>query len=180
MNKVEIPLSKTKLTLTILGAFLLCFLGTLFIITPDKFVSPFLRNPEMVKFIGFIGIVLFSVLGIYGIKKLFDKKVGLTVDENGITDNTNASSIGLIKWNDIIEIKAEQIMSTKFLLIFTKNPNRIIEQASGMKQKILQGNMKMYGTPISIISTTLKYKFDDLNKLLTEKLNEQREKMPNR
>lgn len=71
-------------------------------------------------------------------------------------------------------------MSTKFLLIFINDPNKILEQTSGMKRKILQGNMKMYGTPISITSTTLKYKFDDLNKLLTERLNEQREKMPNR
>ena len=180
MNKVEIPLSKTKLTLTILGAFSFVLFGTLFIINPDKFVSPFLQNPEIVKIVGIIGVSLFSTLGIYGIKKLFDKKFGLTVDENGITDNTNASSVGLIKWNDITEIKAEQIMSTKFLLIFTNDPHKILEQTSGMKRKILQGNMKMYGTPISITSTTLKYKFDDLNKLLTERLNEQREKMPNR
>ena len=39
--------------------------------------------------------------------------------------------------------------------------------------------MKMYGTPFSIISTTLKYNFNDLEKLLKDRLNEQRESLPN-
>ena len=38
-------------------------------------------------------------------------------------------------------------------------------------------NMKMYGTPLSITSNTLKYNFNDLEKLLTDRLNEQRERM---
>ncbi|MCG9792662.1 STM3941 family protein [Flavobacterium algicola] len=179
MNKIEIPLSRTKLTLTIVGAFSFVFFGIVFIINPDKFITPFLRSPELVRIVGIIASLLFTILGIYGIIKLFDKTVGLTVDENGITDNTNASSVGLIKWSEITEIKAEKVMSTKFLLIFTKNPNKFLEKKSGIKRKILQGNMKMYGTPISITSTTLKYKFDDLNNLLVEKLREQREKKPN-
>jgi len=34
--------------------------------------------------------------------------------------------------------------------------------------------MKMYGTPLSITSTTLKYDFNDLEKLLKDKLFEKR------
>ena len=30
---------------------------------------------------------------------MFGKNIGLTIDDYGITDNTNASSIGLIKWD---------------------------------------------------------------------------------
>ncbi len=116
---------------------------------------------------------------IYGVKKLFDNNVGLTIDDNGIIDNTNALSIGLIKWADITEIRTEQVMSTKFLLIFTKDPNEILKKVGGMKSKLMAGNMKMYGTPFSITSTTLKYNFNELEKLLKDRLNEQRESMPN-
>jgi len=71
-------------------------------------------------------------------------------------------------------------MSTKFLLIFIKDPNKILEKVNGIKRLLMSGNMKIYGTPLSITSTTLKYNFNRLEKLLKDRLNEQRQKMPNR
>ena len=125
------------------------------------------NNPEMIRIIGFVAIVFFGMSGFYGIKKLLDKKVGLIIDSSGITDNSNASSIGLIEWNDILDIRTEQIMSTKFLLIDIENPEKYIGKAkSGMKAKLMRSNMKMYGTPLSITSNTLKYNFGELQKLI--------------
>jgi hypothetical protein len=178
MNKIEIPLSKTKLLFGIAGSILFVVLGFYLFTTMAYQQSRF--NPTLVKGVGLASNLFFGATGIYGIKKLFDKSVGLTIDDNGIIDNTNASSIGLIKWADITEIRTEQVMSTKFLLIFTNDPNGILEKVSGMKRKLMAGNMKMYGTPLSITSTTLKYNIDDLEKILKDRLNEQRERMPNR
>ena len=119
----------------------------------------------VVKGVGILGILFFSATGILGFKKLFDKKVGLIIDSNGITDNSNASSVGLIEWNDITDIITKQVMSTKFLLINVANPEKYIEKAkSGMKTKLMRSNMKIYGTPLSITSNTLKYDFGELEK----------------
>lgn len=178
MNKIEIPLSKTKLLFGIGGSILFVVLGLYLFTTIVEQQTRF--NPTLVKVVGIAGILFFGATGIYGVKKMFDNNVGLTIDDNGIVDNTNASSIGLIKWEDITEIRTEQVMSTKFLLIFTKDPDGILEKVSGMKRKLMAGNMKMYGTPLSITSTTLKYNFNDLEKLLKIRLNEERERMPNR
>ena len=41
---------------------------------------------------------------------MFDNNVGLTINDNGILDNTNDSSFGFIKWADITEIRTEQFM----------------------------------------------------------------------
>jgi hypothetical protein len=182
MEKIEIPLSKTKLLLGIGGSVLFIFAGIwLFTHSNDfqNFSLRILKNPTVIKTVGIAGILFFGATGIYGIKKMFSNNVGLTIDDNGIIDNTNASSIGLIKWFEITEIKTEQIMSTKFLLIYTKDPNNILDKVKGMKRKLMVGNMKMYGTPISITSNTLKYDFNDLEKLLKDRLNEQRKRMPN-
>jgi prepilin signal peptidase PulO-like enzyme (type II secretory pathway) len=178
MNKIEVPLSKTKILLTIGGSVLFVVLGFYFVTTMADQQTRF--NPTIVKGVGIASILFFGATGIYGIRKMFDKSVGLTIDDNGIIDNTNATSIGLIKWYDITEIKTAQVMSTKILLIFTKDPDKILEKVSGMKRKLMAGNMKMYGTPLSITSTTLKYNFDDLEKLLKDRLNEQCARMPNR
>jgi len=177
MNKIEIPLSRTKLLFTVAASILFVILGIYIITTISAHQTQV--NPLVLKGIGIANILFFGVIGMYGIKKMFDTNVGLTIDDNGITDNTSATSIGLIEWSDITDITTKQIMSSKFLLIFTKDPNASLEKASGLKRKLMYANMKMYGTPIAITSTTLQYDFNALEKLLKNRLNEQRERMPN-
>jgi len=182
MNKIEIPLSKTKLLTGLGGSMLFVFLGVwLFTHEFDLQNTSWilLENPWIIKGVGVASVLFFGATGIYGIKKMLDTNVGLTIDDEGIIDNTNAASIGRIKWSDIAEISTRQLMSTKFLLIFTKDPNGILEKASGMRRKLLASSMTMYGTPISITSTTLKYNFSDLEKLLKDKLQEHRDKVAN-
>lgn len=169
-NKIEIPLSKNKLFLGIGGSILFVILGIGLFTNSTEFQDNsirLMRNPMVIKSVGIVGMLFFGATGIYGIRKLLDKKVGLIIDEYGITDNSNASSIGLIEWNDISEIITEKVMSTKFLLIKVENPEKYIGKAkSGMKARLMKTNMKMYGTPLSITSNTLKYDFNELEKLI--------------
>jgi len=178
MNKIEIPLSKTKLLFGIAGSILFVVLGLYLFITMADQQSRF--NPAIVKGVGIAAILFFSATGIYGIKKMFDNAIGLTIDDNGIFDNTNASSVGLIKWTDIKEVKVEQVASTKILLIYIINTDIYLDKVIGFKRKLMEANNRMYGTPLSITSNTLKYKFEDLVKLINGRLNEQRERMPDR
>lgn len=172
MEKIEIPLSKKKLILVIGGSILFVIAGLYLFTTIAEKQTRY--PPVFVKGVGIAGMLFFGVTGIYGTSKIFDKKIGLTIDENGITDNTNGSSIGLIKWNDILEIKTKQIASTKFLLIYVTDPEQYLEKVTGLRRKVLEGNHNMYGTPLSITSTTLKYKFDDLEKLINERFIKER------
>lgn len=176
MNKIEIPLSKTKLLLGFGGSVLFVLLGLYFLTTMADQETRF--NPTMVKGVGISSILFFGATGIYGIKKMFDKTIGLTIDENGIFDNTNASSVGFIKLTDITAIKTEQVASTKFLLIYTTNPDFYLDKVKGFKRKLMEGNNRMYGTPLSITSNTLKYNFNDLEKIINDRLDEQRERKP--
>ena len=169
-EKIEIPLSKNKLFLGIGGSVLFVILGLWLFLNEDSFQEHsfrLLRNPMVAKVVGVLGILFFGMTCVFGIKKLFDKKVGLIIDSSGITDNSNASSVGLIEWNDITDIKTKQVMSTKFLMINVSNPEKYIEKAkNGLRAKLMRSNMKMYGTPLSITSNTLKYNFEKLEQLI--------------
>jgi uncharacterized protein YjeT (DUF2065 family) len=176
MEVIEIPLSKKKIILMSIGSLLFVLLGILFIIYPEKVISVKMSNEEFIRLAGILSVLFGSLTGLYGIFKIFDGKVGLTINNEGIIDNTNATSIGLIKWIDIEHIKTEQVMSTKFLLIFTRNQDEILNKVSGMKRKLMMVNAKMYGTPISITSNTLKYDYDELEKLIIFRLNTHKEK----
>ena len=58
-------------------------------------------------------------------------------------------------------------MSTKFLLIDLKNPEKYIGKAKNVIQAMLmKANLNMYKTPLSITSNTLKYDFGELEKLI--------------
>ena len=180
MDRIEIPISKTKISFLLIGALIFVILGVLFSLTPDKFATTIFRNPQIIRIVGIVAVLFFGAAGIYGLRKLFDKSVGLIIDNFGITDNSNASSVGLIDWSDILDIKTEQVKSTRFLLIFVDNPDKYLERVNGFKRKLMKANMKMYGTPLSITSNTLRYDFSDLERLIKEKLIEKKEKMPNR
>ncbi len=168
-DRIEIPLSRKKITLLLLAAITFVIGGIWIATNPDRFIPNIFRitNPEIIWIGGIAGILFFGAAGIYGIKKLFDKKVGLIIDSNGIIDNSNASSIGLIEWSDISEIRTKQVMSTKFLLIDIVNPDKYIAKAkNGFQSKLMKANMNMYETPLSITSNTLKYDFGKLEKLI--------------
>ncbi len=95
--------------------------------------------------------------------------MGLIINEKGIVDKTNLSSIGLIEWEDITGIRTEQVQKTRFFLIDTNRSPKYIDKAnSKFKKRLLSGNKRMYKTPLSITLTILKVKFKDLEKILFE------------
>ncbi len=166
MNEIKIPLSKTKLIFAFIGSAIFILIGREFILMPEKYVSPLMRSPELIAIVGYASVIFFGLCLIYILYKASDKKPGLIVNGNGITDNSNFSSVGLIEWSEIIGIRSQQVMSTKFILIDVLNPEKFIQKSSKFKASLLKTNMKMYGTPLSITSNSLRYNFDEMEKLL--------------
>jgi hypothetical protein len=164
MKPIEIPLSKTKLFFGICGSILFVGLGIFLI----KVVAAqqTMINSTIIKGLGILSIIFFGATGIYGIRKITQRRIGLTIDETGITDNSSAVSLGLIEWQDIKAVRTAKIMSTKFLLIDTVRPKKYLVRCNEMKLKLVKANMEMYGTPISISSNTLKISFNELEKVV--------------
>ena len=116
------------------------------------------------------GIGILVLVGI----KLFDPKCGLTIDSEGITDNSNFTSIGLITWADIGNIRSSRVRSEKFIFIEVNNPFYYINRSNNrLGKKIMRANLRMYGTPISLSSRTLKYSFSDLESLIMKEFEKQ-------
>ncbi|MEN2415568.1 STM3941 family protein [Flavobacterium mesophilum] len=166
MSEIRIDLNKRKIFLALIGSIIFIFLGIQFILNPEHFVSHSYRNPGFIKIAGFASIIFSGICLIFLLFKIFDKKPGLIINDNGITDNSHYGSVGLIDWSKIKGIRTRQVMSTKFLLIDVSNPQAFIENSSRFKASLMKANLKMYGTPLSITSNSLNYNFDDLEKLI--------------
>jgi len=167
-NRIEIELSKRKIILLFIGSIIFVIFGYLGTVRPEDFVSTvFFRDPEVIRISGIAAVCFFGIALIFVVRKLFDNKPGLIIDQYGITDNTNATSVGLIEWGDITGIVTKNVMSNKFLILHTNRPEKYIDRTKNVIAKKAMGiNYKAYGSPISIISHSLKINFDDLEKLV--------------
>jgi hypothetical protein len=165
-EKIEIPFSKKKLYLGVIGSIVFVVLGVLMFLIAAEYgdgSERLLRNEIVLKMIGGVGVLFFGAIGIFLIIKLSDKRPGLVLDASGITDNSHGASAGFIPWSDITQITTKQVMATKFLLIHVKKPEAFISKAeSKMKARLMQANLKTYGTPLSITSNSLTYNFKAL------------------
>jgi hypothetical protein len=166
-ERTEIKLSKRKGILTFLGAVAFVALGIWMIDLAD---NQHRYSPTLLKATGYSSIIFFGAAGLYIFYKLFDSKPGLTIDNEGIHDNSNASSGHLIKWRQIKGLKIEQVMSTRFILIDIHDPEDFMNSVGGLKKKLMMGNFRMYGTPISIISNSLQCDTDYLFKVISERM----------
>ena len=160
IQKTEIELSKSKLLMMLIGSALFVGLGIWFVKNPTE-IKP--NGETLVSIVGIASILFFGACLLSITKKIFDKTIGLAIDDNGIYDNSSGVSVGLINWGDISGISTSEIASTKFILIQTTKPDKYINRAkNGLAKRAMKANTKMYGTPISISSNTLKIKHNAL------------------
>jgi hypothetical protein len=172
-EQIEIPLSKTKMTLTFIGSISFVGLGVWFLLNPPQISNPIFGNPITIFIVGFAAILFFGLIAIIIFRKLSDKKAGLIINKEGITDNSSGLSAGLIPWSDIQEIKMSQVINQKFLMLIIKNPDYYLEKVTNpIKRNAMKMNYKSYGSPISISANALQTDFNNLHKLLMEKMSE--------
>ena len=163
IEKTEIPLSKIKIGLLTIASLIFVFLGYFMFIKTGSYF-------------GILGMLFFSGTGVFGFYKIFGNSKGLIIDKNGISDYSNTSSVGLIKWNDIIEINTIVVSNQKFIIIYVKNPEEYIENSKNKLQKrFLKMNYKMYGSPFYITANSLKYNFKKLKKILQSEFNKHKQ-----
>jgi hypothetical protein len=167
MDEIVIKLSKTKIVALTLGSIAFIAGGLWLWIIADTQTR---FNPFLVKGFSIAAVLFFGMCGLYGLTKLFDNKPGLIINNIGLLDNSSGVSGHLIKWTDITGLDVEQVQQTRFLLIFVNNPNDFLNKANRFKRFWMKMNHKMYGTPLSISSTSLQCNFDELVSLIKDGL----------
>ena len=96
MTPIEIPLSKKKLVWILVGALAFMAMGLLFLFNPEPFTRRLLGSTFLVQVLGAVCLLFFALFGWVAIQKLGSSKMGLRIDEQGITDQSHANSVGLI------------------------------------------------------------------------------------
>jgi hypothetical protein len=174
-GQIEIPLSKGKLILAFIGSIVFVALGIWLSLSPPQFENGFFSQPAFIVASGIAAILFFGLCAFLILKKLRDNRAGLVIDKTGITDNASGISAGHIPWTDITEIKMARVLNQKFVMVIVRNPDEYINrQGNKLKRKAAEFNFKSYGSPISISANSLKYDFEELQKVLLKQFNKYR------
>ena len=172
-EQIEIPLSKKKILLLLFGAIAFVGFGVLFLTNPSMFINGVFRSPTIIFIAGLASVLFFGLCAIVAFRKLFDTKIGLVINREGIIDNSSAVSAGLVLWSDVQEIRTCSVASQKFLIFIVENPQDYIDKVSSpFKKRAMEMNYKTYGSPISISANSLQMNFNNLHNLLIEKMKE--------
>ena len=169
-----IELSKTKIALAILGSSVFVAIGIWMLsldeanIRSSRSFRLFFNNPIYVQGLGLLSIVLFGLLAVFFIRKLFDKKPGLVFSNSGIVDNASAVAAGFIPWSEVIGADIFEIPQQKMLIIQVKDPLKYVDRGNAVKRKLNQANYKMCGSPIAISANALKINFAELHSLFDQ------------
>lgn len=177
-DQIEIPLSKIKIGLMLIGSVAIFVLGFWMILhIPPLHIPKIRRNflgNRMVFLIFGVVLVLFSgVIITILIRKLLDKRPGLIINKQGITDNSSGLSDGLILWSEIEKIIVVTANQQKFIMFILNNPQDYLSKVKNRyKRKGMQLNYKIYNAPIGISANSLQISSDKLYKLLLNKMEE--------
>ncbi len=166
-NRIEIPLNKTKVALLLIVPLTLLITSLFSILWPESFISQTSNDLEKIKLSGIVGGCLGLLLSIFIIRKWLNKKTGFIIDKSGITDISNASYTGLIEWNDIKKVEGKKVGPIKLIILHINNPEKYINKAKKTSMPQMRKNLGFYGSPILIVSSRLKIKYDDLLALTT-------------
>lgn len=159
-----------------IGALVFVIVGAWGVVKPERFAS--IRYPKDIVFLtGIAGVLFFGLCFVFIAKKVFSGKAGLTLNDDGIIDNSNATSVGLIEWKDITGIKSWGTGSAKVIVVLTSEPEKYIERSKNIiSRRAMKANTRIYGSPLSIISNSLKINFSELEKLISEQLEKRKNK----
>lgn len=125
-------------------------------------------SPFLVKTVGFLTLLIFGIMIYIASKKLFDPELGITLNEEGINDHSSSLAVGMVNWANITQIETKKFLWLKSLAIHTNNPEKYLREASGIKLRILAGNLNRTETPVLITAGSLKIKFAKLEELIQD------------
>ena len=164
MERIEIFTSKKKnifllfLVIIFLAVGIFCFLNANELSNDGK------RSIVFIEVISII-VVIFALIALFFIINLLNNQWVLAIDEKALY--IRIQKYYLIPWEEIIGFQELEIKGNKSILIQVRNPETLIaNEKNFFVKKMMQWSQKIYGSPISIASSTMKISHKELFSLL--------------
>lgn len=94
-------------------------------------------------------------LGVFLFLKSYQKRVTVTVNEQGLISDVNG--MGLIPWDHIEGFEIVDGVNVRCLVVKVKNEKQLLESVGGISKKLMSSNINRMGSPVVIPES----QFDD-------------------
>ena len=162
---------KNKTIVIVFAVIFLLAIGGIAIWALTSFVFPKLLGFWKLELTAIVIIAAVVIAAIYVLmQQTISKKPGLIIDERGITDNSNITSVGLIAWSDISAVQeAANEFKQKMIIVVVRNPEAYINKTNKMRES-RQIQYKQFGSPIVISASNLEYDTKELISMLSRRI----------
>lgn len=170
LPKILIKFKKTRLYFTVISIIsILCVTLNTIICLFDFDKGLLIESIEILILLTFLIIVFFLIVLIY-LKKIILNEYAIILSTQGIFENSNFGSIGMINWNDIEKIDYNYYRNKSSIEI-TISKEKYIDYIKNQRNKIKKCYLNMFlgeytRTNIVIPEILIDYEFDEFYELL--------------
>ncbi|MCH5683518.1 hypothetical protein LWM68_04070 [Niabella sp. W65] len=166
---IKVPINKSKATRRFTLFVILLLVFTLMALQPQLFIKS--GSYGFVKVAGFIGSFIFIIGAAFVAQKVFNKKPGLIIDNEGIADGSLGVMFPKVSWSQVTEIRHLESNGDHFIKITIKDPEKYMAaEPNPLKRKMLEMNYNTLRTPVNIAASRLKMDFQELYAMVKSKL----------
>lgn len=116
--------------------------------------------------VGAVGVLTFFGFGIGWIAALLRAGPGLVVDATGFDDTSSVTAVGRVRWADVTAVSRLGITGTSFVVIGVRDPEIYLTCLRGLPSLSAIANNRLFGSPVTITSVSLKISFANLSTLM--------------
>ena len=170
LDRIEIALSKTKMTVMAVGCLVFVALGIGLLLSDDP--MPFLPkgfdSALASNVVGGVAVAFFGLCAMFIGRKLLDHRPGLVIDHSGIVDNSGGLSTGAIPWLDILGFYEYSIQGQTMVAVKLRDPEKYIARGNPIAQAVRRANYKLCGSPVTLSAKGLKIQHEALLQALQD------------
>ncbi|MGN7783221.1 STM3941 family protein [Niabella sp. 22666] len=168
---IKVPIDKSKAIKRFAVFVILLLVFTLMAIQPQLFTKS--SSTGFIKVAGFIGSFIFIIGAAFIAQKVFNKKPGLVIDNEGIADGSLGVMFPKLSWEQVTEIRHLESNGDHFIKVTIKDPEKYMAtELNPLKRKMLEMNYNTLRTPVNIAASRLKIDFQELYTLIKSKREE--------
>jgi hypothetical protein len=153
LGPIVVYQSRCRLAALLLGSLLFVVLGVLLLARHPASMS------AKTTIAAAVGIPFFGACGLFILSRLIWRKPAIIIDNEGLTDQASAASVGFIPWSDIAYAKVVVLTfrssRQKYLGVSLRNPNNYLAKCGPLARVLLRANAGMSGYVVSIPQAAL-------------------------
>ena len=125
-------------------------------------------SPYMATIFGYVGIVFFGFACIFIFFDLLTSKPALTINSDGIINNSHVGAGYLIRWKNIKSLRINSTKNQRMIEIDLKDNEEVFQQVNFLSRRLMKANGRFMGTPTFIPAVMIKMNLDDVLSIIQE------------